>query len=139
MDLEAFISAPSIDSLTMDYVASKRFTDDKGDPVAWKIKPITAAENEKIVKRNTTKYIDNDGKRATRTDTAAISNELVVRCVVEPNLNDETLQQAFHVIGADDLLDKMLLPGEKADLLKAVLQVNGIENDMADKIKIAKN
>jgi hypothetical protein len=138
-DFKAFMTAPAIKSLEVSYVASKRFTDETGEPIAWKFHPITAAENDRLIEDNTTKYPGATGKQETNTDMNGYMMALLAACITYPNLKDEELQKYYGAIGADDLVSRMLLPGELTDLFKAVSQANGFENDMDRKIKKAKN
>ena len=42
-------------------------------------------------------------------------------------------------MSAEELVQKMLLPGELVDLQNAIAQALGFENDIADDIETAKN
>ena len=56
-----------------------------------------------------------------------------------PNLDDAALQDSYGAVGAQDLIQKMLTPGEYADLANMVQQVCGFEVGMDDKMKRVKN
>ena len=64
---------------------------------------------------------------------------LAVKSTVYPNLNDATLQDSYAVMGAEDLLKAMLLPGEYANYLNIVQQVNGFNQTFEEKVEEAKN
>lgn len=64
---------------------------------------------------------------------------LVMACVVEPDLQNAELQAAWGVMGAESLLQKMLLPGEYAELSQAVSRICGFEEDMDKLVEQAKN
>ena len=64
---------------------------------------------------------------------------MTLAMVVYPDLNDEALQTSYGAIGAEDLLKKMLTPGELADLYLVANEVNDFKVGMNDKIKEAKN
>ena len=64
---------------------------------------------------------------------------LAVKSTVYPNLNDATLQDSYGVMGAEDLLKAMLLPGEYANYLNIVQQVNGFNQTFEEKVEEAKN
>lgn len=138
-DFKAFMNAPLIESAEIEFVASKRFKDDNGNPIPWKFKPITSAENEALINEHTKKYVGPSGKYEVTTDFAGYQAAVCTKCVTYPNLNDEALQKHFGAIGAEQVLKKMLLPGEYTDLFKAISQALGFENDMNAKIKEAKN
>ncbi len=138
-DFKAFMTAPAIKSLEVSYVASKRFVDENGEPIAWKFHPITAAENDRLIEEYTTKFIGATGKQETNTDMQGYMHGLLAACITYPNLSSPELQKHYNAIGRDDLISRMLLPGEVTELFKAVSQANGFENDMDRKIKKAKN
>lgn len=139
MDFSAFM-ADSADKIEpKDYIASNRFKGADDKPVPWKIKPISQEENEALGQECTTTYVTPTGEKKTRTDSLRYMAALIVRCVVYPNLNDAALQSSYGAVGAEELVKKMLLPGEFVDLYNAVGQLNGFETDMKEKIKTAKN
>jgi hypothetical protein len=53
--------------------------------------------------------------------------ELMCRSIEKPNLQDQALQEAYGVLGADRLLCRMLLAGEFAYLAQQVRKVCGFE------------
>ena len=65
--------------------------------------------------------------------------KLVVASVVFPDLKDAELQKSYGVLGADQLLRKMLLPGEYATLLQKVQEVNGFDRDVNELAEEVKN
>lgn len=138
-DFSAFMAANKIENEEVSYIASKRFKGADGKPIPWKFHPITAKENRDIIQSCTKKFIGATGKQETTTDMVKYQLALITACVTYPDLNDAGLQDAYHVIGAEALIETMLLPGELTDLFKAISQANGFENDMAEKIKEAKN
>ena len=65
-------------------------------------------------------------------------NRLVAACCVEPNFKDAELQKHYGVMGAEALIDKLLLPGQFIDLFLAVQEINGITlgiNELRDEAK----
>lgn len=64
---------------------------------------------------------------------------LVVACVTQPDLHDAELQNAWGVVGAESLVQKMLLPGEYAELSALVAEVCGFDRDMDALVDQAKN
>ena len=138
-DFKAFMNAPKIAAAEMTYVASPRYTDEKGKPVEWRFRPISAAANEALYTDCTHKFIGPTGKQETKVDFEEYQARLLATCMTYPSLNNAELKAHFGAIGAEDLIKKMLLPGEYTNLFKAVSQALGFENDMEDKIKEAKN
>lgn len=138
-DFKAFMAAPEIDSEEISYVASPRFKDENGNPIPWRFHLITSDENEKLILGATRKFVGATGKKETSMDNALYMKNLCAKCVTYPDLNSAELQSHYGVIGAEQLITKMLLPGEFMNLFNAIVQALGFENDMADKIETAKN
>ena len=65
--------------------------------------------------------------------------KLAAACTTFPNLNDKELQDSYHVMSADALLKAMLIPGEYANYLNKVQEVNGFDITMDELVDEAKN
>ena len=139
-NLQVFLAENAIKPACVEYVASKRFRGDDGNPVAWKLSPITNDENKAIADRNRKKSFA-PGTRETQMnfDQEQYANDLICACVAYPNLNSEALQSSYNAVGAGELVRLMLTPGEYQDLFQAVMQANDFDTGMDEKIKIAKN
>lgn len=139
-NLQAFLAENAIKPASVEYAASKRFKGADGQPVLWKITPISNDENKAIADRNRKKSIV-PGTRETqiRFDQDQYVNELICACVVYPNLNSAELQSSYGAVGAGELVRLMLTPGEYQDLFQAVMQANDFDTGMDEKIKVAKN
>lgn len=126
---------------TIEYVASKRMVDKKGEPVAWKIKAIDSDLDE-VLRKECTKRVPIVGKRGQynqETDTDKYIGKMCVACTVFPNLNDAELQDYYGVKSADALLKKMLRPGEYTEYKAKVMEVNGYDMSMEELVDEAKN
>ena len=129
------------ESEVVDYVASKRMVDEKGNPLAWKLKAIDSDLDERI-RKECTKKVAVNGKRGQyvpETDTDKYMAKLCVACVVYPNLNDVELQDFYGVKDAEALLKKMLKPAEYTELKVRVNEVLGYDLSMEDEVEEAKN
>lgn len=142
MSLSAFMAQNIVQDENIKYVVSKRFINEKTkEPIAWDLKCIDSQCDEDLRKR-CTKRLEVPGKKGQftkDTDFDKYVGLLAVECVVYPNLNDAELQDSYHVMGADALLKKMLKPGEYADLLAKVQEINGFNESFEDKVEQAKN
>lgn len=126
---------------TVEYAASKRMVDKKGEPVAWKIKAIDS-ELDEAIRKECTKRVPIPGKRGQynqETDTDKYIGKMCVACTVYPNLNDVELQDYYGVKSADALLKKMLKPGEYTEYKAKVMEVNGYDMSMEELVEEAKN
>lgn len=113
----------------------------KGKPVAWEIKPVDSDTDERL-RKECTKKVPVPGKRGQYTmdtNTDQYLSKLCVKCVVFPNLNDADLQDSYKVKSGEELLKKLLLPGEYLELKAVVMEVNGFDVSMEDKVDEAKN
>ena len=129
------------ESEVVDYVASKRMVDEKGNPLAWKLKAINSDLDERI-RKECTKKVAVNGKRGQyvpETDTDKYMAKLCVACVVYPNLNDVELQDYYGVKDAEALLKTMLKPAEYTELKVRVNEVLGYDLSMEDEVEEAKN
>ena len=75
---------------------------------------------------------------AGETDPADYLCRLAAACVIEPDLQNAALQRSWGVMGAEDLLKRMLSAGEYAKLVERVQAVCGFDlpvRELADEIK----
>jgi len=125
----------------IEFVASKRFVDENGKPIPWKIRCITSTEDEAL-RKSCTKRVPIPGKRNQYTqevDYNLYLGKLAVACTVFPDLNDAELQDSYGVMGADVLLKTMLTPGEYVNYLTKIQEINGFDVDMQDLVDEVKN
>lgn len=141
MSFESFLrnNAKKVESKKV-YV-SERFTDmETGDIIPFVIKPLSSQTMEEI--KNEMSINVNDAKKG-----AVISgkqqtnseNLMLVESIIEPDLTNIQLQNSYGAMGEADLIDKMLLIGEKSRLVEAVAEFNGFDdskiNEKVDAIK----
>lgn len=136
--LNAFLSQNALKVENEKYVISDRFVDEKGNPMAWEIKALSADEDQAL-RKSFTKKIRNKGLVTQETDYEGYLTKLIVECVVFPNLRDKELQESYGVLGADKLVKAMLTSGEYAELLEKVQLVNGFDVGMEELIEEVKN
>lgn len=140
-NLTAFLSQNAIKVDNVKYVASKRFVNEDGKPLEWEIASITSEEDE-LLRKTCTKRIPIPGKRNAfmpDTDFNAYITKQAVKCTLFPNLNDVELQNSYGVMGGEALLKVMLTPGEYADYVAKVQEVNGFNVPLEDAVEEAKN
>lgn len=140
-NLSAFLKQNALENENVKFAASKRFVDESGKPVEWEICGITSEEDEDIRKACTRK-VQVPGKKGQftpETDYNAYLGKLAARCTVYPNLNNAELQNSYGCMGADSLLKTMLKPGEYAEYLAKIQEVNGFDVTMEELVDEAKN
>lgn len=138
-DLQAFFAQNVASDLTKEVIASERFKDNDGKPIAWKIHSITEAENEEYRKAATRKVKGKNGSQQVETDQNIYLAKIIVASVSFPDLKNAELQKSYGVIGAEELLRKMLFPGEYATLIQKVQELNGFDQSMEDLMDEVKN
>jgi hypothetical protein len=133
MGIELFFKKQ--EAVTKEVIVSDRFVDGEGKPVAFRIKSITAKDDQ--ILKNACVTIDMKTKLP-KTDTGKYQAMLCAACVVYPDLGSAELQDSYGVRNKPDLLSEMLLPGELATLMEEVAQLNGFK-PMRELIDEAKN
>jgi hypothetical protein len=139
MSLSAFLAQNVEHEEMVEYIASRRFKDEKGQPIAWKLRAVTSDVDE-AVRKSCMKQVAVPGKRGMftkETDYDQYLGKLAVACITFPDLNSQELQDSYKTMGADALLKIMLKPGEYQDLLNKIQEVNGYvtQDELVDQAK----
>ena len=112
-----------------EVVISKRFQDENGNPVPFKIRPLSQDENDALVKAATITYRDRTGKEATKFNRFKYSRSLVVAATVEPDFRAKELCDAYGTSNPEEVPGKMLLSGEYQKLMDAILDQSNFGQD----------
>ena len=121
-------------------VVSSRFKDEKGKPIPFEIKALSADENDELQRRCMVN-VPVPGQRGQYTrelDQIKYTAMLLTESVVYPDLNEAELQDSYGVRGAESLLRKMLYTGEYNVLAQEVMGLSKVEV-LADLVAEAKN
>lgn len=137
--LKAFFAQNVQSDIVEEFVVSERFKDEAGNPIPWKIRTLSEAENEEIRKASTQYVKGKGGQRIPETKPEVYLAKIAVASVVFPDLKDAELQKSYGVLGAEDLLKKMLLAGEYAALIQKVQEINGFDRDINELVDEVKN
>ena len=78
-------------------------------------------------------------QKVTETDNDLYNARLIAACCQDPNFKDAELQEKYGVRGAEALINLILKPHQFLDLLIAVNEVNGFQDDINDLKDTAKN
>ena len=135
MIIQAFFKENVVEAgRTVEFVVSKRFVDEEGNPIPWVLRTMTPR-----------KYIELSNRVAEfKKGGVAIGDmggamfALMEECVVEPNLKDQELQDSYGAMGVADLLDKMLTTSEFTALNIKLTQMHGGDqplDEMVDEVK----
>ena len=122
MSLKAFLRQNAIKPENVKVAISDRFLGEDGKPELWELRPISESHHLKIkdscMRRSSRK------RGAPDLDSSLYNLRLMAASVVYPDLKDAELQASYGVVGGEELLKTMLLPGETLDLLLRVLSDN---------------
>ena len=117
-----------------EVIISDRFLDDKGNPVPFKIRPLTQEENDALIKKaKRTKTVK--GVSQEYVDSAILSRATVVAATVEPDFTSSELCEAYGVLDPSMVPGKMLLSGEYAKLMQEISDLSGFNLDAEDEAK----
>jgi len=138
-NLNMFFAENAQTDLIEDFIVSERFKDDKKNPMVWKLRTLTEAENADIRASATKRVQVKRGVTLPETNPNEYMAKLIVASVVFPNLKDADLQKSYNVIGAENLVRTMLIAGEYSTLAEKVQIINGFDKDLNDLVDEAKN
>ena len=115
-----------------EVVISKRFQDEKGNPVPFKIRALAQEENDQITKQST-RQIKVNGQPVEKVDSADYTRRMIVAATVEPDSRSKELCDAYGTLDPLLVPGKMLLSGEYAALGRAIMSLSGfnsVEEDL---------
>ena len=118
---------------------TKRIADKDGNAAEWEIRAISNTKDDMLRKKHTKRVKRGKGVYTPELDSTAYSKDVVINSLVFPDLENAELQNSWGVMGADDLLDCLLTPGEYNELLQNVQRVNGWDTSLPDLVDEVKN
>lgn len=116
--------------LTEEVVISDRLVDDQGEKIKFNIRALSTEEYNRIQKECT--KISKKG--ATSFDQGKMIQQVILTCSLEPNFRDASAIQKAGVAAPEQLLNRLLLPGEQRNLYQAVSSLSGFDRDL-DELK----
>lgn len=131
--LSAFLHPVSLNE-EKEVIISKRFVDEKGNPVPFKIRTVSQEENDRLVKAATRKYKEN-GQTIERLDDLDYTRRLMVAATVEPDFSSKEMCDAYGVLDPLLVPGKMLIAGEYASLVREITIFNRFTNNLDDEVK----
>lgn len=120
---------PVVEDTTKDVIISKRFKDENGNPVPFKIKIITQAENEKIKRKASTPIKRNGVIVGENFDQIKYGNLLLLESVVDPNFADAELCKSCGTLDPLEVPGKLLYAAEYNKLVREINAFNGFVED----------
>jgi hypothetical protein len=138
-EFSAFFAQNADTDVVEEVIVSERFKNKDGKSIPWKIRALTESENEQLRKACTKRTKQRGGAITNETDSTEYAAKLMVTSIVYPNLKDAELQNSYGVMGAEELLRKMLLAGEYSNLFLKVQELTGFDQDLNELVEEAKN
>lgn len=127
----------------VQFVVSDRFIDkETGKPAEWTLAQIGPDRSEKIQEQCMIDIRDPETKQIARQlDNIKYVNALTVETIVEPNLRDPDIQEAYGTTGsAVSTLNAMLSIPEKNRLLQKTVEIYNLDQDiLGEEIEDVKN
>lgn len=138
--LSSFFAANAEIRENRKIVVSDRFKDEKGNPIEWEIRSISAEEDEAL-RKECTKNVPIPGKKnqyRQNFDSNSYLTKLAVKSVVFPDLHSAELQNSYKVMGAEALIKTMLYKDE-FDALSEQLVADSPTEDINELVEEVKN
>lgn len=131
--LSAFLH-PAQTEETREVFISDRFRDEDGKPVPFRIRAITQEQNDALT-RKCRRVQTVNGQRQETLDAVQLNRELVVAATVEPDFSSAEVCDAYGTKIPAQVPGKMLLAGEYARLLRAVMELSGFTENLEEQAK----
>lgn len=139
MDCKAFLATNVAKVENKKVVISNRFRDEKGQPIKWELKTLSADDNDALERRCyvNVPIVGRKGQFTRELDRNKYTSLLLAETVVYPDLNNAELQDSYGVKTPDELLKKMLTLAEYNKLAEEM--ANASSENLNDLIDEAKN
>lgn len=137
-----FMKQNKIKKENTTFAPTKSLLDENGEPIKFKIKPLTTKENDDIRDACTidVPVIGKPNMFRPKLNTAKYLSKMLCSCIIEPDLFDKELQDSYGVMTPEDLIKEMIDdPGEYQDFVTFIQNFNGFNVSLEDKVDNAKN
>lgn len=123
-----------------EVVVSRRFVqrDEKGEPILdkdgetipkpFRVRAISQAENDALVKAATMSYRDRTGAKVQNFDRQKYVRSLIVAGTKDPDFREKELCDAFGTLDPEEVPGKMLYAGEYQRLADAISELSGFDD-----------
>ncbi|MFX3631851.1 MAG: phage portal protein [Candidatus Pristimantibacillus sp.] len=139
-DMSFFMKGKAAQLPEEDVVVSKRFKDNEGNPIPFKLKALPTARIEEIQEDCTKSIIKKGRVVEKKLDQQRFVARMGIESTVYPEFRDADLLASYGVNDPVILVKQILsLAGEYAEWIAAVQRVNGFEEDFDDLVEEAKN
>lgn len=135
-NLSAFMN-PLYTEKTAEIIVSDRFVNENGEPVPFVVKSLSHKDFESIRKLSYKEVMIN-GKKNQVVDNDLFFARLIVESCIDPDFHNKELCNRWGCEEAISCPPNMLLEGEIQKLGKAILSLNGIDEDSPEMGTISK-
>lgn len=129
-NLAAFLNPVSLYE-EKEVVVSKRFLDENGNPVPFKIRSLSSEEMDAIVKKST-RTLRNKGQITEHLDNMAMAKNVILAGTVDPDFTSKEICERYGVLDPSMVPGRMLLAGERAKLSDAIMELSGYNDEDAE-------
>ena len=121
-------------------ISNRIIDQETGEPEYWEIRALDSYEVDEC-ERQATKLqrVGKTDRYEAQTDQGKFALMTMTRAIVYPDLTDQELQDSYGVNNPEDLLCKMLLPGERQQLVIICNRLNNYEQSLDDAVEQSKN
>lgn len=132
-DLSFFMPDKNKKSEAEEFVLSKRFKDNDGKIIPFKMQAISVNELEQIEKDCTTRKKVRGQGMVKELDQKLFYATVALRSTVFPDFTDEGLLKAYNEVDSISLVRAVLnVPGEYANWVDKGLKINELDEDYSD-------
>lgn len=139
--LQAFMAGNVEKATIEEFEVSKRFKDENGNVIKWQFGAIDG-EHDALLRKQATKRVPVQGRKGVtmpEMDSDLYQLKMLAKTVRYPDLENVELQNSYGVMSAEELVKKMLLPGELVEAKRIATEVNGYDTGMDELVEEAKN
>lgn len=139
MNLNVFFKENNIKVENVKYLASDRFKNENGQNIEWELLVLTNRDMDNIKNKHIKKEIDKKGIARMNFDNQGFTRELMIKCIVYPNLHDKALQDSYGVMDPYELLQEILTVGEFTALESKIAELHNYSVEEEKKVDEIKN
>lgn len=141
MSLQAFMAQNAEKLTVVEREVSPRFKDGEGKSIKWQFGAV-GGDVDASIRKECTRRVPvpmKKGLTMPELDGNRYSLKLAIATIKYPDLNNMELQNSYGAMDAEQLIQKMLLPGELAKVKEIAQEVNGFDLSMDELVDEAKN
>lgn len=132
LNIHDFLIENSVEDLQKEVIISSRLKD-----YPFTISAVTSEQMENYRKQAGANKVNRKG--SVDIDMQKLQRLLILNHTIEPNFKDAEAIKKAEVVTPDQYMAKVLLAGESQNLVNAITELSGLQEDMEELIEEAKN